>query len=339
MKPLVSIIIPVYNVEKFLDNSINSALNQTYRNIEIILINDGSTDNSGTICDHYSNLDNRVKIKHIENNGVSNARNIGIDISNGEWILFLDSDDILELDVIEYIDKNKYDVDMILGNFKYVYGPNNINTTDNKFSLDRGLDLVYQYGYWKTKICMGSFAIKKSILDRKNIKFNTNTKYGEDVEFINYCLINSKYVRTIEQYFFNYIINNNSAIAKVTFERYDCYEARRRTLEYLSENIEINDKIIDLYENYLLPEAIIDTTYLLCTEGKSIIKIVKYLKLKGYYDYIESLKNNENIPMDIKKKINSFLFSPMLVWIECVWKRQYYNIRSRLGLIKRRILK
>ena len=101
--PIVSVIVPVYNEEKHLPRCIDSVLNQTYYNIELLLINDGSSDNSGIICDEYASNDNRVRVFHKENGGVSKARNWGIHHSTGEWILFLDSDDYLMNDAIDVL--------------------------------------------------------------------------------------------------------------------------------------------------------------------------------------------------------------------------------------------
>ena len=98
---LVSIIIPVYNVEKFLYKCIKSVQNQTYRNIEIILVNDGSTDNSLEICKKFMKNDNRITLIDKENGGLSSARNSALDIINGEWIMFVDSDDYIECNMIE----------------------------------------------------------------------------------------------------------------------------------------------------------------------------------------------------------------------------------------------
>lgn len=100
---LISIIIPVYNVEKYLAKNIESVIRQTYRNIEVILINDGSTDNSGKICDEYAKIDKRIKVIHKSNGGLSDARNVGIDVANGQFITFCDSDDYLKESYIEYL--------------------------------------------------------------------------------------------------------------------------------------------------------------------------------------------------------------------------------------------
>ena len=98
---LISVIVPVYNVEKYLKRCINSIINQTHKDIEIILIDDGSTDSSGKICDEYSNTDTRIKAIHIQNSGAARARNVGLDIAKGEYISFIDSDDYILPDFLE----------------------------------------------------------------------------------------------------------------------------------------------------------------------------------------------------------------------------------------------
>ena len=102
-EPLVSIIVPVYNVESFLRKSVDSLLAQTYKNIEIILINDGSTDTCGTMCDEYSGRYNQIRVIHQKNGGLSAARNTGIDMAKGDFLYFADSDDFIATDSIEYL--------------------------------------------------------------------------------------------------------------------------------------------------------------------------------------------------------------------------------------------
>ena len=102
-KDLISIVIPVYNVQDYLNKCLDSVLNQTYNNIEIILVDDGSTDKSGEICDKYNEKDNRIQVIHKQNGGLSDARNVGIKNARGKYITFVDSDDYLELDYIEYL--------------------------------------------------------------------------------------------------------------------------------------------------------------------------------------------------------------------------------------------
>lgn len=118
----ISIIVPVYNVEKYLDACIKSILQQTYKNIELILVDDGSTDNSPQICDSYVLKDSRIKVIHQDNQGISAARNIGIENATGEYIVFIDSDDYISENMIEklYIALKETESDMAICNFTYV---------------------------------------------------------------------------------------------------------------------------------------------------------------------------------------------------------------------------
>ena len=111
----VSIVVPVYNVEDCLSYCVDSLRQQTYKNIEIILVDDGSTDSSGEICDQYAREDDRIKVLHIENGGLSNARNTGVKESSTDWIVFIDSDDYYDHRAIEYLVKlrDKYRVDLV----------------------------------------------------------------------------------------------------------------------------------------------------------------------------------------------------------------------------------
>lgn len=99
--PLISIIVPCYNVERYLPKCIDSILSQTYKNIEIWLVDDGSPDNCGKICDEYAEKDNRIKVIHKENGGLSDARNAALDMMNGEYVTFVDSDDYVATDYVE----------------------------------------------------------------------------------------------------------------------------------------------------------------------------------------------------------------------------------------------
>lgn len=102
---LISVIVPVYNVELYLKKCINTLLQQTYRKLDILLVDDGSTDDSGVICEAFANLDSRVRVFHKENGGLSDARNYGIERARGKYITFIDSDDYIELDYVEYLYK------------------------------------------------------------------------------------------------------------------------------------------------------------------------------------------------------------------------------------------
>lgn len=131
-KPLISIVVPVYNVERYLKKCIESLLNQSYKEIEIILVDDGSLDNSSKICDEFSNNDKRVKVIHKENGGLSDARNVGIESARGQYITFVDSDDFVAYDYIEYLYNmlDKYKSDMSICNLARI-NENQLIRNDN----------------------------------------------------------------------------------------------------------------------------------------------------------------------------------------------------------------
>lgn len=119
MEELISIIVPIYNVENYINKCVDSILNQTYKNLEILLIDDGSPDKCGKICDEYKSVDKRVIVVHKENGGLSDARNIGISLAKGKYISVIDSDDWIETNMIEVLYKNicKYKADISICDF------------------------------------------------------------------------------------------------------------------------------------------------------------------------------------------------------------------------------
>ena len=153
-KSKVSIVLPIYNVEKYLRRCIDSVINQTLREIEIILVDDGSPDDCGQICDEYCKKDERIKVIHQKNRGLSAARNSGIEIATSEYICFIDSDDYIEKDMIEYLYNNakKYNTDITCCGFTNIY-ENGINekitTVKEKkiYSSKEALDIHLLSGY------------------------------------------------------------------------------------------------------------------------------------------------------------------------------------------------
>ena len=131
----ISVIVPIYNVEQYLRRCIDSIINQTYKNLEIILVDDGSPDNCGQICDDYAKKDTRIKVIHKKNGGLSDARNVGLEVCTGDYISFVDSDDWIELNTYEIMMKsmNEYNADMVVSNINYVYK----DKVESKYSEDK----------------------------------------------------------------------------------------------------------------------------------------------------------------------------------------------------------
>ena len=154
MERLVSIIIPVYNVQNELKSCVDSVISQTYKNIEIIIIDDGSTDESAKICDNYEKKDNRIKVIHKLNGGLSDARNWGLECARGEYVYFLDSDDLIKVDTIELLVCycEKYDAEIGISWFCSFYSDSQLN------------NLLISCGNKDIEIMSKKEAIKKMIL-------------------------------------------------------------------------------------------------------------------------------------------------------------------------------
>ena len=135
IKDKISVIVPIYNVENYLKKCIHSIVNQTYKNLEIILVDDGSPDNCGQICDDYAKKDTRIKVIHKKNGGLSDARNAGLEVCTGDYISFVDSDDWIEFNTYEIMMKNmnEYNGDIVVSNINYVYK----DKVKSKYSEDK----------------------------------------------------------------------------------------------------------------------------------------------------------------------------------------------------------
>ena len=142
---MISIIIPVYNVSKYLDKCLKSVVTQTYSNIQIILVNDGSTDNSGEICEKWCKKDKRIEVIHKRNGGLSNARNVGIERAQGEYLMFVDSDDIISDDLCELLHDRllENNADLAICDTYHIFDNNNFTfQRDNKVEIVRCFDKI-----------------------------------------------------------------------------------------------------------------------------------------------------------------------------------------------------
>lgn len=236
---LVSIIIPCYNAEKNLAETLNSIDNQTYRNIEVICVNDGSEDNTYKILKDWSN---KTKLKNIiinqKNFGVSYSRNVGIEKASGKYIMFLDSDDLyskyLVAILIDEIVSNNKDTAYCLfdRNIKDINANLNVNIV-HQSQDDTMKNLLYNM----SKISFACFIYKSDLLKYHNIRFDEDTKYMEDREFIWKYLCWCTNISFINCALYFYRINKNSATNKVaTWERTKSLETVNRIEKYLLDS-------------------------------------------------------------------------------------------------------
>lgn len=181
MKPLFSIITPIYKAEKYLYNCVDSILSQTYGNFELLLVDDGSPDNSGIICDEYAKKDSRVRVFHKENGGVSSARNLGLQHMCGDWVIFVDSDDMLYANALEILSQtiNNKETDLIQFSFNREWIANARENFDMAI-----IPLIEYIRQPICKVCACGSCIRSSIINEFNIRFDSNVKLGEDQLFM-----------------------------------------------------------------------------------------------------------------------------------------------------------
>ncbi|MBO4601336.1 MAG: glycosyltransferase [Bacilli bacterium] len=215
MKKLVSVIVPVYNIEKYLDKCIESIVSQSYDKLEIILVDDGSTDGSSKICDEWKMKDSRINVFHKKNEGVSSARNLGIQHARGEYIVFVDSDDYANKNYIEYLVKYTPEFDLISCGYYEEYLNAKIErkiTEDNtSISIDEANNQIFKFNGYKGFVWNKIF--KCNIIKNNNILFENNIHMCEDqlflVNYLKFC--NNVYI--ISDCLYNYRIRNSSVVS------------------------------------------------------------------------------------------------------------------------------
>ena len=271
---LISIIVPVYNVEQYLEKCVNSIINQTYENLEIILVNDGATDSSGELCDKLATIDSRIKVYHKENGGLSDARNYGVERSTGEYIGFVDSDDYIDVEMYEklYEAIKKENADVAECNLKIVY-PNRKELFTEKKYYQICTKQEYLEEYLKIEKVFGSACvrlIKSKIAKKLNFpvgKLYEDTYYG-------YGLINvaDSYV-IMDAPYYSYLMRENS----ITNTRFN---------PRIFDLIEIVEKFHNtVYENYPGLEEAAD-----CRKMYAYFSVLNSILLE------EEFKNNSFYP-------------------------------------------
>ncbi len=213
MQELISVIIPVYNGEENIKRCIDSVLSQSYDNIEIIAIDDGSKDKSGELLDMYARSDNRIKAVHIQNGGVSNARNIGIDMASGNYLMFLDCDDWIDNDALECLYNSMDEAcDMAQCSYRSVdEHENTLGLWDVKDALyeERDAILCAFFDIQILQCCWAKLYRKELLCD---IRFERGYAVGED-DLFSYCVCKkAKKIRTISKPLFNYYENQSSVM-------------------------------------------------------------------------------------------------------------------------------
>ena len=219
--PIISVIVPVYNVEPFLRCCVDSILAQTFTDFELILVDDGSPDNCGAICDEYAKQDRRVMVIHQENAGVSSARNAGLDAARGEFIYFCDGDDYIEKDLLTDAVQAMDGYDMVVFNFDQVdingsqiKPPTHLWVESGRWRSveDRSRFIAVDYFACRIALSPCNKLIRRDIIEKHQLRYLEGSYIAEDMCYILCYLLHTDAIRTINGVYYHYVQHPGSAI-------------------------------------------------------------------------------------------------------------------------------
>lgn len=305
MIPKISIVVPVFNAEKYLSRCIDSILNQYVKNIEIILVNDGSTDKSADICNKYAiKYGDLIKVIHQKNQGVSAARNEGIKIAKGKYISFIDSDDWVDKEMYaEILDIfNKHNVDFVKCSAKRIY-KDRVEATPNPmepgyYDRDKIIKEIYPRMIISNKLATNAIVSASTcvynleFIRNNNILFNKNIKHFEDLLFnINVIINSNSFYYMKDNYFYNYFCNDESVTQKLDFNKWIHLKKSKNEIE----NFLVENNYIHEFKNQIN----------LFTVNLAHIAIQESHKIKGFSNrqkYIYRIMNDKELIKSFKKQ-------------------------------------
>ncbi len=254
-----SVIMPVFNVEKYIRKSVDSVLNQTYQNIEVLLVDDGSTDNCPKICDDYAELDSRVRVIHKKNGGLSDARNFGIDAASGDYVVFLDSDDYWSSDTALEKAARKLEMeksDVMLFFFKYLFEDENNRITEynsefEKIEINMESKKTQLTDLIKNNIYISSAWAKiiKRQLFKDNDLYFVKGVYSEDIEWSARLMMYASSFSVLNESFYIYI-QRGTSIAH-SLRRKNIVDAKNNVMKALAMADSIDEELKEAFMNYI----------------------------------------------------------------------------------------
>ena len=333
-KSLISVIVPIYNAEKFLSRCVDSIINQTYKNLEIILINDGSTDRTLDILKKYKKIDSRVIIIDKINEGVSVARNVGLKKASGEYIYFSDADDYLDSKILETYHKGIQESDMVISDYNIVDEKSNINKADS-FPKDMTIDSIDEIDNLKMSLLCNNYKhintqrgdykgnglgfvwnklFKKAIIDENNILFPKGVILSEDVCFIYKYLDNCTSIKIISKALYFHEILKTGATLRYKPE---IIESERRFVDetWFITNTD-NKKIREAYYGRLIRMLSWDFMfYIFHGENKEDKKALISSVFEQIPEYKIAIKKAKYCHLTIKQAMFLFLIRLKQYWI------------------------
>ena len=308
---MLSVIIPAYNVEKYIERCINSVLNQYLKNIEIIVIDDGSKDKTSDICLKISENNKNIIYKKVQNGGCSAARNLGISMAKGKYIAFLDSDDWVDSDMyinmIEEAEKNQADI--VICGFKKLDENKNLLSTVKIPKRNNKNEYIDCTTEWFASPCNKIY--KRDLLEKNDIKFLLNIYTGEDMFFNFISFFYSKDIISLDEPYYNYFMNQNS-VSNNYKNRTDIYIVIRELISFYKRNGVYKENINKIrecfkYHGIMYPFDVLQKL----SENKVENCKRFYIKIK---EEINRLKEIETI--DIKIYYYYRIFRLKMMWLK-----------------------
>ena len=292
---LVSIVVPIYNAERYVEDCVKSILGQSYKDIEVLLIDDGSSDLSGKIIDKIAEKDDRVKVFHLQNVGVAKARNYGIEHATGKYIAFSDSDDLMEQSFVEKAVSVIDNVDYVSGAFETFDENRNINLIDYMMMFGESVSctdylkkmIEYQAGaYWGAN--WGKL-YRSDIIKKNNLQFEPGVNFAEDFRFNIQYLKHVHKIGLIHDTVYYYRIDTNGSLSKKS----------REPIQYWNEYYELYNRYVELYEKHgILQETQNEISKFLLGAYIAVIReciSCKNMSLKDVIKICELLESNEKV--------------------------------------------
>lgn len=334
---IVSIIIPIYNAGNYIASCLDSILKQTYQCFEVILIDDGSNDLSGLICDNYAEKDERITAYHRENSGVSASRNFGIEHANGKYILFVDADDSIESDMLEgcvqLAENNK--AELVICSFRYHFMKNN-QVVENSIGRDFCGTENELFDEWFTVLVDKEILnppwnkfMRKDLLDNNCIRFHEKYSICEDMAFSTQIIAASKKtVLTGEMYYNYYLKSSGSLIFKFNDNYFEALTYFYRIVNEYCKKFKNNKKQLNII-NTLYVNLVIMFIKQINTKSHWDKKL-RYAKMREIGKHEEFLHALKNVSLNGKKRLVCyFLQNERYFLITIIYKFKNIQIKKR----------
>lgn len=320
MESKISVIIPVYNAQKTIEKCIKSILVQTYSNLEIIVVNDGSKDKTGEICEEIAKCDSRIKYYYKENTGVSMTRNFGLEKATGDYISFIDSDDFLEKNMYENMIKEINNADILICNCFIINDNKKINNDieikNNSYeTLEKMIKDISDKEINRYVNPPWNKLIKRHIIVSNNILFDSKISLGEDLLFNLTCMKDAKEIKTIDKRLYNYVITTSGLSEK-----------RRDINAFLNNSFNLINSLIEI------AETITGLDNIIFNEFKNIIA-----RMEQKYKKSEMLEFLKLIRNQIINNIESKRLNKKNRMIYLLLKHKQYKIIVEIYFLKGKV--